>query len=260
MPLAKALLIVGIGLCAALAAQADTLRVATFNFPPFQYEELGEIKGVTTELIREIFKRMNQPIEMATYPFPRALKTIRDGSSDILFTCYYLKDREHFVTYSREPLIHQTIALFVLKDSTIVFDGNLAKLAGHSFGLVRFSYGKTLDAAISNKTIAKTDYVSDMENNFKKFIKGRFEILPSDRWVARYYQEQIAPKGVSLIKELRPTIESFPAYIGYSKTNHLEALRDRVDETLREMKKDGTYQTIIDTHARRWAREPPLTQ
>lgn len=56
--------------------------------------------------------------------------------------------REEFALYSREPLVEQTIALFVLEDSRIVFDGDLEKLAGHSFGLANFSYGPIMDAFI----------------------------------------------------------------------------------------------------------------
>ncbi len=135
-----------LGMCVAVCeCSADSLKVATLVYPPFQYEENGEAKGIAADIVKEIFKRMNQPIEIKFYPFPRA---IREGKSDVIFTFYYKKEREQFAEYSKESLVDQTISLFVHKDSPIVFDGNLSKLSQYKFGLVRFSYGKVFDEAV----------------------------------------------------------------------------------------------------------------
>ena len=42
---------------------ADELSVATFDYPPFQYEEQGEVKGIAADIVKELFKRLNQPIK-----------------------------------------------------------------------------------------------------------------------------------------------------------------------------------------------------
>ncbi len=242
-----------LGMCVAVwECFADNLKVATLAYPPFQYEENGETKGIAADIIKEIFERMNQSIEIKFYPFPRAIKNIKKGNSDVIFTFYYKKEREQFAEYSKESLVDQTISLFVNKDSPIVFDGHLSNLNQYKFGLVRFSYGKIFDEAVKNKLITKTEYVSKMENNMKKFIKRRFDILPSDRWVALYYYSKIAPKGKIQLKELNPPVQTFPAYIGFSKANNLAPLRDKVDIILKKMKKDGSYQKIIDAYLDSW--------
>ena len=241
-----------IGVIAVCECFAGNLKVATLDYPPFQYKEDGEIKGIAADIIKEIFKRMNQPIEIKFYPFPRAVKNIRKGVSDVIFTFYYKKEREQFAEYSKESLVEQTISLFVHKDSAIVFDGNLSGLNQYKFGLVRFSYGKVFDEAVSNGLITNTDYVSEMGNNMKKFLKRRFDILPSDRWVALYYYSKIAPKVKSRFKELKPPVQTFPAYIGFSKANNLTSVRNRADDILRKMKEDGTYQKIINSHIDKW--------
>lgn len=243
------------GLCLLAAnAGADVLQVATLNYPPFQYQEDGETKGLAADIVAEVFKRMHQEIKIRFYPFPRALRNIQDGESDVIFTFYHKKEREEFADYSTETLIDQTVSLFVLQDSPIVFDGSLSKLAPYTFGLVRFSYGSVFDEAVKNNVITQLEYVSEMEINMRKFLKKRFDILPSDRCVALYYYSKIASKegGTIHIKELTPAIQTFPAYIGFSKKKKLAATRDKVDAVLREMKKDGSYQTIIDTHMKSW--------
>ncbi len=231
---------------------ADSLKVATLDYPPFQYKENGKAKGIAADIIKEVFNRMNQPIEIKFYPFPRAIKYIEEGLSDVIFTFYYKKEREKFAEYSKESLVDQTISLFVLKDSPIKFDGNLSNLNQYRFGMVKFSYGKIFDEAVDNKLITKIEYVSNMKNNMLKILRRRFDILPSDRWVALYYYSKIDPGGKNQIKELKPHIQSFPAYIGFSKANKLTSVRDKVDKILREMKKDGSYQKIINSHISSW--------
>ena len=233
---------------------ADELRVATFNYPPFQYEEQGEVKGIAVDIVRELFKRLNQPIKIDFYPFPRAVKNLRTGESDVVFTFYHKKERESFADYSKEALVEQTISLFVHEDSYIFFDGDLSKLNQYKFGLVRFSYGSVFDAAVDKKLIKHIEYVSLMDLNMKKFLRRRFDILPSDRWVAYYYHSKVKNKENKSVKlkELTPPIQSFPAYMGFSKANNLSGLRDKADIILKEMKRDGSYQRIIDGYLAGW--------
>lgn len=249
----RMIIFIFLGLCIAVeTCFAGTLKIATLNYPPFQYEENGEIKGVAASIVKEIFARMNQPIEINFYPFPRAIYNIKNGTSDIIFTFYYKKEREQFAEYSSEPLVNQTISLFIDESAPVVFNGELSSLSQYGFGLVRFSYGKIFDEAVAKKVIPKVEYTSQMETNMRKFLKRRFEILPSDRWVALYYYSQMASKDAFQIKELSPPIQTFPAYIGFAKINKLTAVKERVDDTLKKMKQDGSYQKIIDSHISQW--------
>ena len=250
------ILLVAIAIVSTCVSQglAQELKIATFEYSPFQYEENRKVKGIAADIVKEIFRRLKRPIRIDFYPFPRAVRNIQTGASDIIFTFYYKKDREKFALYSKEPLVNQTISLFVHKDSSIQFNGDLSALSQYKFGLLRYSYGKIFDDAVKNKVIPSVEQVSKMELNMKKFLSKRFDILPSDRWVAFYYYAQSNPKfrkGVQ-IKELQPPVQSFPAFIGFSKANKLEKLRDQVDATIIAMKQDGTYQKIINTYLDSW--------
>lgn len=231
---------------------AEPIQVATLNYPPFQYMEGGKIQGIAAKLVKEAFKRANVPVKIDFFPFPRAYRNIQVGESDVIFTFYYKKEREKYAYYSKETLVNQTISLFVPRTSNFHFDGDLTKLSLYSFGVIRFSYGKVLDTAIKNGTLRHIQYVSRMESNMLKFLRHRFDILPSDRYVALYYYSKVASAGSERIKELHPEVESFPTYIGYSKANKLSPLRDQIDRVLKEMKADGTYQSIINNEIKSW--------
>lgn len=89
----------------------------------------------------------------------------------------------------------------------------------------------------------------------EKFLRKRFEIMPSDRWVAWYYYGQLAAnsnEAYPKIKELKPAIESFPAYVGFSKINKMGKVRDNFDIVLKKMKSDGAYDRIIKNNLKKW--------
>ena len=225
-----------------------TLRVVSLQYPPFQYEVDGKPYGITVDIVQEAFMRLNIPISIYFHPFPRAIHKIKNGNADIIFTLYYKKSREEFVHYSRLILIEQTMSLFAKKDRKIKYEGLLNKLSPYSFGMVRYSYGKVLDTAVQEQKITKVEYISDTELNFKKFLGGRFDILPSDKMVAYYYLHQLNPHWHLEIQEFSPAIETFPAYVGFAKTPKMEQLRDKFDQAIQSMKYDGTYQKIITKH------------
>ncbi|WP_108651436.1 substrate-binding periplasmic protein [Dongshaea marina] len=232
----------------AYVGNIKALKVVSLQYPPFQYEVDGKPYGVTVDIVKEAFMRLHIPINIKFQPFPRALSNIKVGSADVIFTFYHKKDRERFAYYSKSPLIEQTISLFARKDRKVKYEGSLDELNPYTFGMVRYSYGKVLDSAVREHKITKIEYVSETELNFKKFVRGRFDILPSDRLVAYYYLKKLKPDWRKEIRELTPAIQTFPAYVGFSKAAKMEQIRDKFDWALQTMKEDGTYQKIIIKH------------
>lgn len=142
-----------------ISAYARTHKVATLEYPPYEYEERGEAKGIAVDIIKEAFRRMGQPIEISFFSFSRALNNLKTGESDLIFTFYHKPEREAFALYSKETLVSQTVSLFVLEDSPIVFDGDWTKLADNTFGVADFSYGKVFDAVKQSKALKKVEVV-----------------------------------------------------------------------------------------------------
>lgn len=237
----------------------EPLKVVTFNYPPYEYEENNEIKGIAVEIIQEIFSRMGQPIIIDVLPFSRGIEYIKHKDSDAMFTFYHKKEREEFAYYSKEVVIDQTVALFVHENSSIVYDGDLSKLSQYEFGLVSFSYGKKFDDAVKNKVITLFERVPNAKMNIKKFLERRFEILPSDRIIAYYYYNDLVTQNTEnsfpKMKELKPPVQTIPSYVGFAKKEKLIVIRNKLDAILSQMKKDGTYNKIINTTIKKWGTE-----
>ncbi len=230
-------------------SEAQTLQLVTLQYPPYAYQETAtsEVKGIAVDVLQHAFARLKQPVTICLYPWARPIKMIEDGEADAIFTAYKTPDRERFADYSDEVLMPQVVALFVLKESGIEFDGQLAKLADYQFGVVRkISYGQVFDQAIKDGQITKIDYATSGERNMLKLINGRFDILVGNKYGA--WDILFQKNWQHRVRELQPAVENVPSYIAFSKKRHLTKIRDQLDQVLREMKSDGSYEVIVQRY------------
>jgi len=226
---------------------AAPLELVTLQYPPYEYEENGQAKGIAVEVIREAFSRMQQPITIKVIPWARAILKIEHGDADAIFTAYKTPERETFADYSSEILMPQVVSLFVKKNSPIVFDGDISKLNQYQFGAVRkMSYGKSFDTAVKNGVLTNIQLVTTGEQNFKKLLADRVDIVVSNKYGAVDILKQM--NKFDMIKELSPELQSLPSYIAFSKKRNLAAIRDKFDAILKQMKNDGSYDKIINSY------------
>ncbi|MFR9718251.1 substrate-binding periplasmic protein [Aeromonas diversa] len=230
-----------------LPLQATTLRLVTLQYPPYVYEENGQIQGAAFELVREAFHRSGYPIDVRVLPWGRALQLIESGEADGIFTLFKTPERERFADFSEEVLLEQSVSLFVRQDATIAFDGDLDALASFRFGLVRnVSYGERFDGWLRQRPELARDLSHTGEANMNKLLRGRFDILVSNSGGAHFILARLAQQD--RVRALKPEIQRIPSYLAFSKQRHLEPVRRAFDEALRSMHADGSYQRIVSAY------------
>ncbi|RED53496.1 amino acid ABC transporter substrate-binding protein (PAAT family) [Aestuariispira insulae] len=219
------------------------LLLVTLDYPPYEYMEDGEARGLAVNVVREVFRRLDEDIEIQSFPWARSLKMVELGNADAIFTAYRTSEREAFLDYSSEVLMPQEVSLFVRNTSKIETYATLADLADQQFAARHgVSYGQAFDRAVTDGTIANIHRVSDGDTVIRLLMNGRADVVVFNRLGGIYRFRSL---GVSdQVRELQPPLQSVPSYIAFSKKNRLANLRDRVDATLRAMKEDGTYQAL----------------
>ncbi len=198
------------------------------------------------DIVKEAFRRMKKPIRIKVMPWARALFLIQSGTADAIFTIFKNAEREKFADYSKEILMPQVVSMFVQKGSQIVYDGELSKLARYSFGAVRkVSYGGSFDKAVKDKVLTDIQLVNKGEQNFMKLAYGRVDIVVSNRDGALFILKEI--NKANLVRELTPVLQNVPSYIAFSKKRKLSVIRDKFDVIIKQMKKDGSYEKIVES-------------
>jgi polar amino acid transport system substrate-binding protein len=230
-----------------LAAQ-EKLTIVTPGILPISYEANGKVTGFGTDLTNEIFSRLKTPIEISIVPSSRALSMIELGTADALFALAKTAEREAFAVYPTEAFIEQPIALYVLKDSPIAFNGDIKTLSGYSIGIIRGGrLSPEFDEAVKNKLFPKLNEVNDYSQNILMLDGKRIDIAIGPRYSILFAAREAGKIGS--IKELAtPLTKSSPAYLVFSKKGKAAALASQVDATLKAMKKDGTYDKLMQKY------------
>jgi len=233
-------------MCISVAC-AQTLVLGAANSTPTAFIENGRQAGILVDVINEAFKRTGYPIQIALMPWARCLAEVKAGRIDGIFSAYRNSEREEFLTYADEVLITQVQALFVRKDSTISFDGDLKKLSELRIGIINeTSYGPRLDEELRKGTFKKVDAADSASSNIRKLLQDRIDVIPSYRHVALDSARTLGVAGS--IKELSPAIESIPSYLAFSNKKDHRKVAQAFDQALRSMKKDGTYEAIFNRY------------
>jgi len=215
------------------------------EFPPYGYkDDNGEYVGFDLDLAAEVCKRNEWTLVKQPIDWDSKDMELNSGSIDCIWNGFTMNGRESDYTWS-VPYIDNSQVVIVKSDSGI---NQLADLAGKtvvvqadSSALAAFT-GE--DATEENKALCESfkelQQVSDYNSAFMNLESGMVDAICMDIGVANY-QVESRGTGFSILEE---QVSSEAYGIGFKLGN--ETLRNQVEETLREMEADGTFEKIAD--------------
>ena len=235
-----------LALCLCLFAPmlwAQTRVVVDDANPPFMYAGAdGRAEGLYPAILRAVFKRMDQPLEVLAVPWKRALIMSRDGTAGI-GGLYKNTERLKVYDYS-DRIFSEKLLLYVPADKTFPFSG-LDDLKGKHLGVIRgWSYGNQFDAA-RRDGLFKTESVRSDANNFLKLAAGRIDAV-----VAIEVSGRAALKKLGLQKRIVPLnhpIAVNDTYLAFSQSWNERALLARFNKALTGMRRDGSFARLVQS-------------
>ncbi len=90
---AVGILLIGLTILAGTAA-ADPLMVVTEQWPPYNYAEDGEVRGVVTEIVRATLETAGIAHEIRVFPWARAYKMAENRENVLIYSIFKLPSRE----------------------------------------------------------------------------------------------------------------------------------------------------------------------
>jgi polar amino acid transport system substrate-binding protein len=230
-------------------SQAEPLTLVTLEQPPIQLRVGDQVKGIAIDLVQEVFARMDQPFDIHLLPFPRALNMVQKGQADGILTIVKNQEREAYLTFTSEALLDQEAVLIVRKNDPVEYQGDFNVLNDYTFGVIsQATYGKKYEEAVTNGVITNFEYVHEYQQSIKMLISGRIDVMIGPRLTLLYGLQQLGYRDK--VRILYPPIEIVPTYIAFTGTNYSPEFLQRFDETLAEMKRDGTYRRIIERYVK----------
>jgi polar amino acid transport system substrate-binding protein len=118
------------------------LAIYTENYPPLNYEENGEAKGLSVDLMLEIFKRAELPYErhnITVVPWARGYTETQRRPNSILFSTVRTPEREGLFKWVG-PIGVSRMVLITKRDASMTLN-NAEDFNKFKFGVVQHSRG-----------------------------------------------------------------------------------------------------------------------
>lgn len=229
--------------CSTLAAP-PILRIATSEYPPFEYLEDGALVGDDVATVRAVIDRMGMEPAFAIVPWRRAEARARDGQSDMIFSLTHSEERERYY-YFTAPINTAKDVFFAREDSNIQWQ-TLDDLEGLRVGLSSsYSYApafmnwlETADVEVIRISQQKPDLTG-----LRMVAYNRIDVFICEQSVCHFLLEKHQPEHPEL-----ETIEAVPGMIGDKRAFRAafsrkhpkgEQLRDRFNQALAELNREN---------------------
>ncbi len=239
------------------AAPVRPLQIALENYPPYEFVENGEVKGINVDIIRQILETLGVAYEFKVYPFTRGWLMLKRGAADAAPSISYTQDREPFLYYSAAqrataqtgglPPDYLWITRYVFFinrkfEKSIRFEsyGQIQK-DGYKIGLVReYSYHPGFTDEEFNFR-----FYSTVEDGLRGLVDGEIDLFPMDQTVALHILARMGHDGqvIPLPREIfsKPYLMVFSRESAYPG---LETLVHRFNTELIRMRASGEVATI----------------
>lgn len=240
-----------IGVCTAVtsivfAQSVDELMLMTESFPPLNFEQDGQLQGITVDIMELMLKKLNSKLtrdDIRLLPWARAYKYVKTKENTCLFAMLRTKARENLFKWVG-PFIPIRIVLIAPKHKNIKIN-SFQDLKKYRIGTVIDDIGEQLLVAQGFEK-GELIAVSDPALSAKQLERGRIDMWAygeiSAKWLLK--QEGFALAEYETVYVLNDIGE---AYFAFHKETS-DALIQQFQKAFDELKAQGEIQKIMDKY------------
>lgn len=240
----KSMLLGGLTLTATLllagCGKSNEVLVVGTNaaFPPFEYvggQSGDEIKGFDIELAKHIAKDAGKTLKIENMNFDSLIVALNSGKIDFIASGMTITpERQASVNFS-EPYYEATQVILVNKNDDTIH--SLDDIKGKHFAVQLGSTADMMAKKYTQQVTAfNTGFEAIMELKNAKVDLVLFDSEPAANYLAKN-------------PELKIIKLDFPAeFYGFAVSKQQPELLASINNTLKQLKENGQYQTLVSTH------------
>ena len=96
---------------------AESLRIVTEDFPPYNFQVGNEARGLSSEVVQAVLKQINRQAEFEFYPWARAYEIAQNEKNNLIFSIARIPEREALFNWVGSIAPYKT-SLYKLKANT----------------------------------------------------------------------------------------------------------------------------------------------
>ncbi len=213
----------------------DVLRVATdATFPPFEYSDNGKRVGFDVELIEAIAGVLNKKVEWTDIDFKGLIPGLLAKRYDVAASAIYITDERRKVVDFSDPYYPGGLVIMTRKgDQTIKGPDDLkGKKVSVQVGTKSVGFLKDNFPAIERVEVEKN------QEMFQLVEVGRADAAVTGKPAAKVYAKT---RGTLQVLDKALTVEEY----GFAMRKEDTALLKQVNDALKKLKADGTYDKLV---------------
>lgn len=214
------------------------------TFAPMGFKnDKGEIVGFDIDLANEVAKRLEIQAEFKPSEWSGIVFELKSGNIDVVWNGMTITEARKKEIIFSNPYMNNSQIIVSLSGSPL---NKKEDLAGKIIGL---QLGSSSVNAVSEDALSKElKDIKKYDTNVEALMDleaGRVEAVVLDEIVARYYIEQREKQtNKDIFKVLEGDFGTEEYGVGIRKED--TSLKEAIDRTIDEMKKDGTYDEIYE--------------
>lgn len=231
--------------CEKIRTASDTeslpvIKIGSDNYPPYNYlNEDGVATGIDVELANEAFSRMGYQVEMVYIDWQEKKNLVENGDIDCIWGCFSMEGRFDDYRWAGSYMISNQVVA-VKTDSDIY---TLSDLEGKNIAVQSTTKPEGI---FMNQTDERIPQIGNLISLEKRELMYTF--------LAKDYADAIAAHETSILQYMSDYDTSYRILdeplmtvgigVAFAK-NDDRGICEQLDDTLEEMRKDGTSEKII---------------
>ena len=226
--------------CIIAEAQTYQFKIAYEQFPPYEYFEKNQHKGMNIEIIREVCRRMRIEPIFLYIPFKRMIIEAKKGNVDAIISLFENEARKKFLVFPQEKITLANVVL-VTEQNNKMRISTIGELKPYKIGIVL--------GVFYDEKLESNEYNLVVSHNRKGLIlkqyKNETDVVLMDNMSAIYWLEKLKMKQKMKIMEYK--FKPRPLYIAISKNSknvNSKHMAKKISLTLKQMKAEGLIEKI----------------
>jgi polar amino acid transport system substrate-binding protein len=239
MPQTSRLLCATFLACLSFSAMGEKLRIVTEPWSPYVTVDDKQVSGLDYEMTNIVFQRLGIDVQWQFLPWKRCLMMLEQGEADGVLDIFKVAEREDLLLYPNESLSDVHWVFFQSTDRPHPFNA-LEDLGGLTIGV---SPGYLYTPEFDHSTSFIREPAPSHEANFGKLVRGRIDLLVTDRIVGQEMINQL--KLRDKVSQLPLVLGSRPMYLALRRNVGMDLLVQRFGAELKRFKHEPAYAQLV---------------
>lgn len=226
------------------AANNAPLRIVTEDFPPYNYQEDAQIKGLSTEVVQAVFTHLGlKTPQFEFYPWARSYYIAQKQPNVLIFSIARIPERENLFHWVGTIAPYRT-SLYKMREDTDTQVNSLEDARQYRIGV---SQDDVITTYLQSRDVTNLEIVGRDVFNIDKLRYRRLNLIAYDEASFNHIiqKRDIAPDVFERVYRL--TDLSDQLYMAFSKGTSMSRVRE-FRAALLAVKTDGTFNKILNKY------------